>query len=353
MAVGKGIVVVGGGLGGGLVANLLQNHANVVLIDPKEYMEIPFASLRSMIQPSVAKRSVINHSDHLTNARIVVSNAVDITQTEVVTSHGDRIAYDYLVVASGHVYSNFATKDEKLKYYQEEHEKIKSSDSILIVGGGPVGVELAGEIIYEYPNKKVTLVSRGPRLLEFIDPKASKKALDFLTLNGVKVILGQTINLNSSDGVYETSGGEIVRADRYYNCTGLPLSSPWLKSTFLKDSMDGKGKTLMVDSNLRVKGHKNIFGVGDITDIPELKQGYLAQIHAKVAAKNLKMLMGGVEEQKLAKYKPAPKAAFVSLGKKVAVAQVMFLTMFGRIPGMIKSDDLFVGKARKEYGLKP
>lgn len=84
-----------------------------------------------------------------------------------------------------------------------------------------------------------------------------------------------------------------------------------------------------------------------------MKQGYLAQIHAKVAAKNLKMLMGGVEEQKLAKYKPAPKAAFVSLGKKVAVAQVMFLTMFGRIPGMIKSDDLFVGKARKEYGLKP
>lgn len=352
MAGGKDIVVVGGGLGGGLVANLLQNHANVVLIDPKEYMEIPFASLRSMIQPSVAQRSVINHSDHLPNARIIVSNAIDITETQVLTSQGDRIAYDYLVAASGHVYSNFVTKSEKLNYYQQEHEKIKSSNSILIVGGGPVGVELAGEIIYEYPNKKVTLVTRGPRLLEFIGPKASKKAMDFLTSNKVKVILGQTINLNSSDGVYQTSGGEIVRAHCHYDCTGLPMSSMWLKSTFLKDSMNEKGK-LMVDANLRVKGHKNIFGVGDITDIPEIKQGYLAQFHAKVAAKNLKMLMGGAEERKLSTYRPAPKAAFVSLGRKIAVGQIIFLTMFGRIPGMIKSGDLFVGKARKEYGLKP
>jgi apoptosis-inducing factor 2 len=49
---------------------------------------------------------------------------------------------------------------------------MESSQSILVVGGGSVGVELAGEIATDYPGKKVTLVHKGPRLLEFIGPKA-------------------------------------------------------------------------------------------------------------------------------------------------------------------------------------
>lgn len=54
-----------------------------------------------------------------------------------------------------------------------DNEKIKGAKSILIVGGGPTGVELAGEIAFDYPEKDVTLVHNGYRLLEFIGPKAS------------------------------------------------------------------------------------------------------------------------------------------------------------------------------------
>ncbi|CAM8958680.1 unnamed protein product [Rhodiola kirilowii] len=46
--------------------------------------------------------------------------------------------------------------------------------------------------------------------------------------------------------------------------------------TLLKTSLDAQGR-LMVDDHLRVKGHKNVFAAGDITDIREMKQGYLAQ----------------------------------------------------------------------------
>ncbi|KAI3879008.1 hypothetical protein MKW92_046032, partial [Papaver armeniacum] len=52
----------------------------------------------------------------------------------------------------------------------------------------------------------------------------------------------------------------------------------------------------MVDEHLRVKGHKNVFAIGDITDIPEMKQGYLAQNHAVLVAKNVMLLMDGGKE---------------------------------------------------------
>ncbi|OIT28793.1 PREDICTED: apoptosis-inducing factor homolog B-like [Nicotiana attenuata] len=349
------VVVIGGGIGGSLVAKTLQNEANVSLIDEKEYFEITWASLRSMVEPSFAKRSVISHSEYLPHAKIVASAAVDITDTDVLTTQGSRIRYDYLVVATGHTQRGASTKTEKISQYQAEYEKIKAGDSILIVGGGPTGVELAAEIAADFPAKKVTLVHRGSRLLEFIGESASKKALNWLTSKKVEVILGQSVDVNSaSDGVYKTSGGETIVADCHFICIGTPFGSAWLRETILKDSLDSRGR-LMVDSNLRIKGHNNIFAIGDITDIPELKQGYLAQEHAKIAAKNITLSIKGVEDDhKLAVYKPATKAlAIVSLGRKEAVAQFPCLSIAGRVPGMIKSGDLFVGKTRKGLGLQP
>ncbi|XP_057470687.1 uncharacterized protein LOC130759564 isoform X2 [Actinidia eriantha] len=349
----KRVVVVGGGIAGSVAAKALQVHSNVVLIDSKEYFEVPWASLRSLVEPSFAERSVINHTEYLPNARLVISPAINITESEVLTAQGDPIAYDYLVIATGHVDTGALARSEKFSLYHAEYEQIKSSNSILIVGGGPTGVELAGEVAVDFPDKKVTLVHRGSRLLEFIGHKAGRKALDWLTSKKVEVILGQSVNLKSvSDGVYQTSGGETITADCYFNCTGKPMGSMWLKDTVLKNSLDIHGR-LMVDANLRVKGHRNVFGIGDITDIPEIKQGYLAQRHALVAAKNLKLLMTGGDERKMAVYKPGWPLAIVSLGRNEAVAQIFFVTLIGCFPGMIKSKDLFVGKTRKQLGLKP
>ncbi|XP_058183393.1 uncharacterized protein LOC131301236 [Rhododendron vialii] len=349
----KKVVVVGGGVAGSLVAKTLQDHAHVVLIDLKEYFEIPWASLRSLVEPSFAERSVINHSEYLPNADIVIATATNVTESEILTEQGQLIEYDYLVIATGHVDTGALARSEKLSYYQAEHQKIKSSNTILIIGGGPTGVELAGEIAVDFPDKKVIVVHRGSRLLEFIGHRASRKALDWLTSKKVEVILEQSVNLSSvSDGAYQTSGGETITADCHFNCTGKPMGSSWLRETVLKNSLDIHGR-LMVDENLRVKGRTNVFGIGDITDLPEIKQGYLAQRHAQVAAKNLKLLMTGGEECEMGIYKPAWPLAIVSLGRNEAVMQIFFLTIIGCIPGMIKSRDLFVGKTRKQLGLKP
>ncbi|EPS72697.1 hypothetical protein M569_02057, partial [Genlisea aurea] len=347
----KRVVVIGGGVTGSYTAKILEDHADVTLIDQKEYFEITWASLRSMVEPSVAERSVVNHADYLHKARVIVSSAVDITRTEVITARGQSIPYDFLVVATGHGFTGGSTKSEKLGYYQAEYEKIRSADSILVVGGGPSGVELAAEIIVDFPDKKVTLVHRGSRLMEFIGEKAGKKTLDWLVSKKVEVILGQSVDLKSaSDGVYVTSSGETISADCHFLCTGIPLGSSWLRDTILKNSLDGHGR-LEVDSNLRVKGHSNIFAIGDITDIPEIKQGYLGKAHADVVAKNLKLLVKG-QGKKLSTYKPGKALALVSLGRKEGVAQIFCFTISGRLPGKVKSEGLFIEKTRGDIGLK-
>jgi NADH dehydrogenase FAD-containing subunit len=150
-----------------------------------------------------------------------------------------------------------------------DNGKIESSESVMIIGGGPTGVELAAEIAVDYPGKKVTLIHRGPRLLEFIGEKASKKCLDWLTSKKVDVLLQQSVDLGSlsdTEKVYKTSGGETVTADCHFVCITRPLSS-WLHDTILKESLDSKGR-VMVEKDLTVKGYNNIFAIGDITDIP-------------------------------------------------------------------------------------
>ncbi|XP_009798911.1 uncharacterized protein [Nicotiana sylvestris] len=350
----KKVVIIGGGVAGSLIAKTLQDEANVFLIDTKEYFEIPWAALRSMCDPSFAKRAIFSHSEYLPHGHVITSSAVDITDKEVVTAKGDRVAYDYVVIATGHSDVSGYTKDEKFCQYQTDHEKIKSSSSILIIGGGQTGVELAAEISVDYPDKKVTIVHRGSMLLEFIGERASKKVVNWLKSRNVEIILGQSVDVSAvKDGhVYKTSGGESIDAECHFICIGKPIGSGWIKETALKDSLDIHGR-LMVDSNLRVKGRSNVFGIGDITDIPELKLGYLAQRHAVVAAKNIRLLMKNPSDNNLNVYKAALPLSLIALGRREAVAQFYCLSMIGRIPGMIKSGDLFVGRTRRQLGLLP
>ncbi|KAJ3671390.1 hypothetical protein LUZ60_007469 [Juncus effusus] len=246
---------------------------------------------------------------------------------------------------------------DRIEMFQEENEKIMKSKSILIIGGGPVGVELAAEIAMDYPDKRISLVHSGPRLLEFISPKASSKASEWLSSRKIRVLLNQSIdleNISESDRVYKTSAGETIFADTYFDCTGKQIGSEWLGNSILKEYLNENGR-VMVDENLRVGGLKNIFAIGDITDTQECKQGELAQKHATLVAKNLKMLIkhgSNSKEQKLLKYKPATSAsAMVTLGRRDALADYPFMTIAGLIPGMVKSRDLCVGRTRKLMGL--
>lgn len=87
-------------------------------LNSKEYFEITWASLRPMVEPEFGERTVVNHKDYLVNARIVTSTAVGITENEVLTSEGDQIVYDYLVIATGHKDPLPRTRNGRLKEYE-------------------------------------------------------------------------------------------------------------------------------------------------------------------------------------------------------------------------------------------
>ncbi|KAK6926526.1 FAD/NAD(P)-binding domain [Dillenia turbinata] len=332
-----------------------RGNRRVVVNFRKEYFEIPWANLRAMVEPSFAERSLVNHRDYLPNGWLVISSVININKSQVLTAEGRLVPYDYLVIATGHNDPMPKTRSERLNHYKQENQKIKSANSILIVGGGPTGVELAGEIAVDFPDKKVTLVHSGSRLLEFIGPKASNKALEWLKSKGVEVKLDQSVDLDcvsDETKTFQTSSGEVIKADCHFLCIGRPVASTWLKDTILEENLDQHGR-LMVDEFFRVRGRQNIFAIGDITDIRELKQGYLAQKHALLLAKNLKLLMSGGKESKMTPYEVKSIKAIVSLGRRDAVAQFPLTTVIGGVPGLIKSRDLFVGKIRKQMGLNP
>ena len=139
----------------------------------------------------------------------------------------------------------------------------------MIIGGGPTGVELAAEIVVDFPEKKVTIVHKGSRLLEYIGAKASRKTLKWFKSRKVDVKLEQSVDLNTfTDGnrTYQTSLGKTIEADTHFVCIGKPVGSAWLRETILRDDLDADGR-IKVDEYLRVKGRSNIYAIGDITNV--------------------------------------------------------------------------------------
>ncbi|CAO2153191.1 unnamed protein product [Urochloa humidicola] len=353
---GDRVVIVGGGIAGALLAKTLQNHADVVLIDPKEYFEIPWANLRAKIDPAAVERTVIPHADYLTHAKVVTASAVGVDDSVVLTSIGRAVAYDFLVIATGRTCTRPQGQSERLEMFQHDKERIDRAQSVLVVGGGPIGVELAAEIVMNNPEKRVTVVHGGPRLLKVMGPRASAKALEWLRSKNVTVLLDQTVDLAGATPdtrEFVTSAGETVVADCHFVCTGRPVASGWLKGTFLGANLDEEGH-MKVDDHLRVGGRKNVFAVGDINDVPEAKQGHLAQRQAVVVSRNLKLMVKGeCRDEKLHKYKPCPKASItVTLGRRDALAELPFMTLIGHIPGAVKPRDLFITRTRRMMGLK-
>lgn len=119
---------------------------------------MPYAQLRCIVEPKFAERSIMKHSEYLKVARHVQSAAESVSGSEVITSSGDRVPFDFLVISTGTTYSGPSTRAEQIKVYEGEKKKLSAANTVLIIGGGPVGVELAGEIAVDFPEKKVSSI---------------------------------------------------------------------------------------------------------------------------------------------------------------------------------------------------
>jgi apoptosis-inducing factor 2 len=100
--------------------NLLTgNFLLVVSLNRKDYYDIPWTDLRSMVEPTFAEKALIKHSEYLSNGTTINSHAIGVTATEVLTDEGRAVPYDFLVVATGHYEAIPKTKTDRLEQFKQ------------------------------------------------------------------------------------------------------------------------------------------------------------------------------------------------------------------------------------------
>ncbi len=330
----KRVVVIGGGFAGSLAAKKLENWFKVVLIDSKDYFEYTPGILRVITEPFRAGKLQVKHKDYLKKTKIIVRKVKSADRNFVVV-RGRKISFDYLVICSGSRYNLQIKEDNILLAIRVRHlfnafEKLKKAKSVLIIGGGLVGVELAGEIIGKFKDKTVLIVQSDKHLIPRNDVKTINYAENFLIRRGVKLLLGRKI-VNFSNGVFISDGGEEIKADMVCMCVGIKPNFEFMKKNFY-NVLNEKGQ-IIVDEYLRVRGERNIFAAGDVTDIVEEKTAQNAEEHTKVIVRNIKALEFGRE---LGRYVSKKRITMISLGKYNGILEYGSFVLTGKIPALMK-----------------
>src|SRR6266550_750950 len=145
------VVVVGGGYGGVGVAKALDEHVDVVLVEPKDAFVHNIGALRGLVEPAFLPKIFLPYDRLLAHGRVVRDRAVEVSPDRVVLASGEAIAADYIVLATGSTYpfpakSNAHDAEDAIDNYRAAYDELTHAKRVLLVGAGAVGIELAGEI---------------------------------------------------------------------------------------------------------------------------------------------------------------------------------------------------------------
>lgn len=318
------VAVVGGGYGGTKVAKALDDIADVVLVEPKDRFVHNVAALRGLVNPDWVDRLFFSYDRLLDRGRVIRDRAVRVDGTGITLGSGERLAADYIVLATGSAYpfpAKFDVEDSaaaKAKL-RETHYALAGSDNVLLLGAGAVGLELAGEIKAVWPDKAVTIVDPSTELLasEHYPAEFRTELRDQLHHMGVELVLGSSLAESppSDAGVAKrftasTGSGREFEVDIWFQCFGVAPVSDYLVDE-LATARRANGH-LDVTAELRLPGQQHVFAIGDLTALPEGKKAAAASRHAELVAANIRTLIEGGAE--LDTYQPAEPSIVIPLG---------------------------------------
>ncbi|MCA9485849.1 MAG: FAD-dependent oxidoreductase, partial [Nanoarchaeota archaeon] len=284
----KKIVIIGGGFAGSHAAKHLEKKFDVTLIDTKDYFEFTPGILRSIVEPEHVKKIQVLHSHYLKKAKILIGTVKEITNSYVLFKN-KKIKFDYLVISSGSTYNapfkepNIITAT-RASHLREKYEKLCKAKRILIIGGGLVGVELAGEICDSYNDKQITIAHSKEKLIERNNEKAIRYAQKYLTKKGVKFILKEKVE-KIKGKICFTNQGTCIESDMIFLCTGIKPNYKLMEKNF-SNSLNERNQ-IKVNDYLQVFGTKHIFAAGDITGINEEKTAQNAERQAETIIHNI------------------------------------------------------------------
>jgi NADH:ubiquinone reductase (H+-translocating) len=375
----KHIIVIGGGFAGiNFVKQLFNNKFyNVTLVDRNNYNY--FTPLLYQVATSFLEPSSISYPFRklLKDKAIAFRNAsllrVDTSLKKVYLDDGGELDYDYLVFAVGTKTNFFGNEnirqnafslkgiDDALYMRNEmirtlERASIETDPltkqkllTIVIAGGGPTGVELAGMFAemkkhivgMDYPELKsesadIYLVDIASHLLATMSKKAQEDAYAVLNKLGVQVRLNTHVTRYENDYVHLSDGSRISTCTLIW-CAGVVANTI---EGISRESL-GSSMRMITDHFHKVKGYENIFAIGDISlqshednypnGHPQVAQPAIQQ--GKSLARNLLLLAKG-NPMKPFKYFDRGEMAIV--GRSFAVADFFKQKVHLRgVPGLL------------------
>lgn len=359
------VLILGGGFAGvGAAQKLRKAGADVVLVDRHDYHT--FQPLLYQLATGLLETTAVGHSlrDLLARHDNTAVHKAQVTQIDL---DGKRvefgeiqpISYDYLVLGLGAEVNYFGTAgapDHAFPMYTLPHamhlkdhllERWEAADrdrsliedgalNVVVVGGGPTGVETAGALaeLYrgdfakDYPgvdaaDARVILVEAGPELFPMFKPKLREYADRALTDRGVEVTTGAVVASVASTRVTLKSG-ETLSAHTLVWGAGLQ-GNPLAQSLGIELQ---RGNRIAVGPDLTLPGHAEVYVVGDVAAITDSKTeqvlpqlGSVALQSGEHAGESIARRIAGEEEPKPFKYKD--KGTMATIGRGAAVVQML------------------------------
>ncbi|HEX3800881.1 MAG TPA: NAD(P)/FAD-dependent oxidoreductase [Verrucomicrobiae bacterium] len=368
------IVVLGAGFGGlEFCKNFRSPDVRITLVDRTNHhlfqpllYQVATAGLSA---PDIAQpiRSIL--TEH-TNTTVLLDQVVDIKlDAKKVFLEEKVLEYDYLILALGgrtsyfghpeweqfapglksladavHIRSNILLAFERAEIETEPDHQQRLM-TIVVVGGGPTGVELAGAfaelarrvLVTDFrhvdPSQAhILLLEAESRILAHMSPELSENALHQLEKLGVQVRLKTKVK-NISEGRIELENGETIFAANIVWAAGVS-ASPLMKK--LGVELD-KGDRIKVNPDLSVPGHPEVFAVGDVTLIldengkPVPGVSPAAMQMARHAAQIIQHEINFSGEGARPPFKYWDKGTMSTIGRSAAVAQIGKLEFTGFI----------------------
>jgi nitric oxide reductase FlRd-NAD(+) reductase len=370
------VLVIGGGIGGAsAIVGLrkLDKKAEITLLEPKEYCEAAWAAYRSPFDKKVADDSMYPlepfcEKQNVTHVRSVCKS---LSLDKAVMEDGTEHFFDVCVVATGAstkwpalgrgpaatVDGGGGSKEARIQAAQKEGRKLLDAKSVLVVGGGLIGTELAGDILsyakQEAKEVKVTLVHSGPHLCPEMSESAAAMVQKKLEKEGAKVILNE--RAVEKDGIWTLAGsGETIDASEVVMTVGLVPINEFM--TGLGDEALNESGFIDTDDYFRVKGcGGKIFSIGDCcTTLPNSGSQLLENI--STIGHNVKVTLDAIAADKpldkvenLKKFTLGPKVYIATIGNKDGVMDSpMFHTQ--RFFPWLKNSTMFFFNVKSKLG---
>jgi NADH dehydrogenase len=358
------VLILGGGFGGvGAAQKLKHADADIVLVDRNGYHT--FQPLLYQLATGLLEVTAVGHSlrdlvGHHENTAVHQASVrgIDVDARRVDFDEIEPITYDCLVLALGAQVNFFGTAgapEHAFPMYTIEHavqlkdhllERWEAVDrdpaviddgalNVVVVGGGPTGVETAGAIaeLYraafakDYPKvdqdqAHITLVEAGPELFSMFKPKLREYATKALTERTVEVRTGEQVASVSPTRVTLKSGEEL-KAHTLVWGAGLQ-GNPLVESVGVELQ---RGNRIGVEADLTLTGHPEVFVVGDIAAIfdPKSEQvlpqlGSVALQSGEHAGETIAQRLAGKETKPFAYH---DKGTMAAIGRRAAVVQFL------------------------------